>query len=660
MKKKIIALLWSFSLMMLASCGSDSENPASQGDNPSGVVDLEDDENLDDEDSDDEDDGSSDDEDFGDDDEDSDDGDENSDDEDSDDGSDKEKSSSSKKSSSSSAEDDEGENSSSSGALIYEDRVRGTCWSNKTSVEKDGSVQWSFKLQTTGMEVESYSWTFTDGSSIETSNEESPEVSYPEKGSFNAKLVVNKGLPTESLEIQCINKVVVKGVGVSGCECTLETPEVDYFTAISPARATWKVAGCTGAAPYTYEWTDATGDGEIASNSYTETGEYAPSVVVTNSDGYTTAVSCPAMESRELLTGSCQFKDDDHGYSSLLSVIPNQDVSFRLFDVANWAYPYEAMEAKLVVGEEITEFRLNYDYEGSSVPVKISAPSANKDYTYTLYVAGKEVCSADLSVEYPAITFDCGFAGPAIVGTNVDLTFSGEPSGWPSALADNVQMRFVGNGTTRNVMISRSDKNDFDVAVPSTPGEYEYELRYGNRLVCSATLTAYEITAECPTLSGNIGETIEDVNFNVSGVRDVSADMILYVDGVNYQSDKCGLYGTCPSMNVELDDAGVHEYKLNVSGVDVCSGTMSVAIPDITADCSFEASRFTLSNIENWNTAYLGLSLTMELTGPGAYSQSVKVRSTGGSLSVPTPTQSGTFTLKYGNQTVCTTEYSAE
>jgi hypothetical protein len=87
----------------------------------------------------------------------------------------------------------------------------------------------------------------------------------------------------------------VEGFPIRGCLCTADSlnPNVTYGS----TSVKWKVSGCTTeGGTLSYDWDGATGTSTTATKTFTAKGEYAsPTVVVSNTDGVSTTVYCPAV-----------------------------------------------------------------------------------------------------------------------------------------------------------------------------------------------------------------------------------------------------------------------------------------------------------------------------------------------------------------------------
>lgn len=159
---------------------------------------------------------------------------------------------------------------------------------------KYGSTTWRF-TNTGRITPSSYLWVFTNGNKS-VSTAASPSVTYNTVGTGTASLVLDEGLDTE-VAISCEN-LTIKSPDITGCTC--KQPVADGTTDLAdnnPAVISWTVSGCSseGSEPLSYSWTGATGTTNTGTASFTKKGDFAPSVTITNTDGNSKTISCPAV-----------------------------------------------------------------------------------------------------------------------------------------------------------------------------------------------------------------------------------------------------------------------------------------------------------------------------------------------------------------------------
>jgi plastocyanin len=170
------------------------------------------------------------------------------------------------------------------------------CMPKSTTVIKGEPIAWEFK--TNGDPATSYQWSFTDAD-IETSEEASPTTVFTKTGTYTPTLAVNG----ETKAITC-TKVTVVGPDVTGCTCSgpTYTPSSADLKDANPVTAAWEITGCSSvdgfgnaAESFTYTWgTGVSGSGASATGSFTEMGTYSVTATVTNPDGKSALVTCPA------------------------------------------------------------------------------------------------------------------------------------------------------------------------------------------------------------------------------------------------------------------------------------------------------------------------------------------------------------------------------
>ena len=161
--------------------------------------------------------------------------------------------------------------------------VRGICKASVTTAQKGDAVTYSF--YNLGGTPQTFNWIFGDVANPSQSDEVSPEVAFNHGGWHKAKLVVNEGMESESDTIVCTG-VTVHGTPVTGCECSTDAKYIVTSAPDEYSKAEWTVTGCSGAGPFTYDWSSGgVGEDSVGVGTTSRTGDYAPYVVVTNSDG---------------------------------------------------------------------------------------------------------------------------------------------------------------------------------------------------------------------------------------------------------------------------------------------------------------------------------------------------------------------------------------
>ncbi len=229
---------------------------------------------------------------------------------------------------------------SSSSVLIEDDgtKVRGVCRVLVSEAGKGEKIKYSFVNM--GGTVVTYSWNFGKSASIATSESAVPTVSYSRGGTYRAKLVINEGRDSESDEIVCPS-VHVAGTAVENCGCNADAENLVVREGRS-ANVTWTVSGCSGAAPFTYEWgDDVVANGASASKTLTETGRVQPSVTVVNDDGESAEVMCSAVSVTRPMSVTCRFSE---GFGNTLNV--------NISDVKNTPANQNKLELSMVGSEE--------------------------------------------------------------------------------------------------------------------------------------------------------------------------------------------------------------------------------------------------------------------------------------------------------------------
>ena len=271
-------------------------------------------------------------------------------------------------------------------------KVRGVCAVSEKKVDKNVEVTYSFSNM--GGTVITYSWEFEENASVSTSTKPSPKISYKKGGNYRAKLILNKGLKSESEEIECPS-LKVDGTPVTGCECTTDATGL-IVGDISASSATWTVSGCIGASPFTYEWGGgASGTGTSAVGAPSVIGNYAPTLTVTNSDGGEMQPECKAIPATKLSI-NCSISAKAVSIYPPFNGVSDQTPSldFELVTAGGGA------SQKLTVDAQYYDYDGTYRWDWTSVSFPISAVSSYAKYL--LKFAGKTVCSASLGFCNPS------------------------------------------------------------------------------------------------------------------------------------------------------------------------------------------------------------------------------------------------------------------
>lgn len=340
-------------------------------------------------------------------------------------------------------------------------------------------------------------------------------------------MTINKGLATEKT-VKCTNPVEASGIKVSGCTCT--TPSTSVVVSSSkPKDVTWSVSGGTGAEPLTYAWAGgASGTEASATLTIKSVGAYAPTVTVTNSDGMTMSPTCNSVSASELPGAACN------------------------------------------VGEH------NYDANNSAT--ELTAPTDLGAYPYTLSVDGEEVCSANVTVEYPTLTTTCFWGSPVMPGSSVLFTMT-KCSGWTDAMGGSATMVLTLDGATSNLSVDRWNGYSGEIKVPDELGTYNYTVTYGGKEVCAGSVTtAYPaITSTSCALTEHCwdhthyftpGASFGNWDANVIGA---SLNMTLYHDNEEVADKAVSRYSNGDWYQyTPSTETGTHVFRLDFHGNVVC------------------------------------------------------------------------------------------
>lgn len=545
--------------------------------------------------------------------------------------------------------------------------VNGICSPTPASVERGGSATWKYVAINSTVTIESYDWTFDEGSSITSSKDASPTVSYAAKGSYGAAVVINKGLATEK-EVKCQSKVEVTGIKVSGCTCTTPTTSL-VVSSSKPKDVTWSVSGCTGAEPFTYAWAGgASGTGTSASMTLKSVGTYAPTVTITNSDGMTMSPTCNSVSASELPGAACNV--GEHNYDAnkaSMSVVPGQTFYFKPNNVTGVT---GTMSMTLAGGGSSKTISVANGTNNSAT--ELTAPTDLGAYPYTLSVDGEEVCSADITVAYPTISANCSFANTAIPGGSSKLNVE-NLNGWTDAMGTNVSMTLSGNGSSQSITVNRYSNQGWNITAPTHLGSHEYTLTYGGNQVCKASMTV-----DYPKPSCTIGLNTNSMGSSVSAMPGKtvvfrpgnssftgSIAMTLTFNGESQSITVKPDNNTTTSLTVP-DVVGSYPVTLSYEGNQVCSATLKAEYPAITStSCALKNSNKSFTpgaSFSNWDANVIGQTLSMTLYSDDEVVGSATANryyNADGWMSVTLSTEPGThvFRLDYQGNTVCEVEY---
>lgn len=297
--------------------------------------------------------------------------------------------------------------------------VRGICKASVTTAQKGDAVTYSF--YNLGGTPQTFNWIFGDVANPSQSDEVSPEVAFNHGGWHKAKLVVNEGMESESDTIVCTG-VTVHGTPVTGCECSTDAKYIVTSAPDEYSKAEWTVTGCSGAGPFTYDWSSGgVGEDSVGVGTTSRTGDYAPYVVVTNSDGEYMTPICKNVFAFRGMSFSCELTGKTikvfYESSANSSYIPSVDLS-------------------IVAGSHFsTDITMNatdkYDYY-----------NADGSFMYSRYTWYSGITSASYTLDdtlSPYLTYAVLFAGDTMCTLSratcgptdtSNVVFKGEEASW--------------------------------------------------------------------------------------------------------------------------------------------------------------------------------------------------------------------------------------
>ncbi|MCQ2122271.1 MAG: PKD domain-containing protein [Fibrobacter sp.] len=480
---------------------------------------------------------------------------------------------------------------SSSSAAPATGPVQGICNLSQKTIEKGGSAKWSFQRMSGAKDVQTYKWTFSDGT---TKTVASPEITYSKAGEFSAKVLINAGLESQN-EIDCSNAfggtkttLKVNGTPITGCKCSSDA-EALFFASGKPATATWTASGCTGGNTFTYTWGgDATGSGTSATGSFEKSGSFTPTLSVSNEEGMTMSATCPSVTVSQVLSASCVVgRDQNNLNSSSLSVMPGKSFSFKPKNISGFPSGSSSVSATLIGGgsETAVSIRGSQDYQNS--PVTVTAPDAFGDYTYTLSANGIDICDAKVTVAVPNVACYVGVNQNSVSSAEVSVMpgqkFYFKPDGSGNSYWDQnltMYMDLKGEGVEASVSVKTNNNSATSYSAPSSLGKYEYKLSLNGETLCSAAINVEypKITSTSCDLTEHSwdhthyftpGASFSNWDANVIGS---SFDMTLYLDDEVVITKSVSRYSNGDWAQITPPtEPGVHVYKLMFETNEVCS-----------------------------------------------------------------------------------------
>ena len=290
--------------------------------------------------------------------------------------------------------------------------VRGICKASVNSAEKGEKVTYSF--YNLGGTPQTFNWIFGELANPAQSNEASPEVAYTQGGWHKAKLIVNEGMATQSDTVVC-SGVTVHGTPITGCECTTDAK---FLVTSSPeySKAEWTVTGCSGAAPFTYEWSSGgVGDDSVGVGSSSWTGDYAPYVVVTNRDGEYMVPTCQNVVVVKYMSFDCSLTGKTINViykGGANSYLPSVDLSIASGD-------YFSTEITMNATDKYDYFNANGSflytryswYSGTTMASYTLDDTLSPLPTYAVLFAGDTVCTVSRATCGPTDTSNVVLVG---------------------------------------------------------------------------------------------------------------------------------------------------------------------------------------------------------------------------------------------------------
>ena len=532
-----------------------------------------------------------------------------------------------------------------------------------TGLGKNTPTTWSFTNTTTAT-AETYDWTFDEGASIAISTDATPSVSYSTAGTHVAKVIVNKGKSSESIETTCTS-IVVTGTRASGCECTTTTTSPIDVTADNPQNVTWTVSGCSTSdgSELTYTWEEGvTANGTSATKSISTGGTHAPKVTVTAESD--TVVTCQAVTATAPATAHCYLASNHYDHyqqhsTNSYSTAPGGSFYFGPVDVEGIA---GATSMTVTVNGSPTTITVK---EGNgSDATKLTAPSQEGTYPVTLSHNGRDVCSATLTVAYPKIT------STSCTLNNNKFSPGSSFNGWVGD--DNLSMDFYRDDTKlTSFTVNRYYNGEkYTVTMPSAAGTYNFRLVYQGNEVCKIAKT---VALNKPTCYVGATSSASSTSYTA-----IPGQGVYFKPGdSNIPSAKdmtLSFNGGTQSINVKPSSnsstalqaptaVGTYPITLSDNGNNMCSATLKVDYPkpacNIGATSSASSNSYTAIPGQPFyfkpgDYSFVG-EIGMTYTFNGSTEDLTLLPSNNAAIPLTAPTEFGSYdvVLKYGNNQVC-------
>ena len=414
-------------------------------------------------------------------------------------------------------------------------KVRGVCVASKSSAAKGESVSYTFYNM--GGTPVTFAWSFAEDASESLSDEAAPSVSYSRGGMHRAILVVNDGMESSSGEIVC-SGVKIEGKPIAGCECKTETVS-SIVHGKTPAEAEWKVSGCTGEGPFTYEWDNgATGTDSAAVGKTIFYGKYAPTVSVTNGDGESMEPQCNEITAAEPTKAYCSVSSSYFEIEGITGPV-NQTPSIDVVIVSGGDSVAKTIKASV---SSMCHYENDYGYVCGDVYrwdwVHELIPLSSVGYSkYTLLHEGDTVCVTSL----------------ATCGAEANTLYKGMMATW------NLTLRGAGVASAKTYSWTFTEEDE-NVLSTSTDAAPQMELNdYGtimatlvvdkglpteNTIGCSDVdvvrrpITGCSCTAELLSESDDLAE-VESVSYawTLSGCESEGAEPLTFAWDSTYAQD---------------------------------------------------------------------------------------------------------------------------